>query len=139
MAAPVREEVLVVGYDLELDEVGLTDLAAEAGDEHGFLDGGAAGGVGEHLVLAPVDVVEEGLGGGVVEVEAADGHRDHLGARGFDGGDHLLHGAVAAGTDNEARVELLSADDQFVRHFDPAPEVLLACNQTAAGTNPGGH
>ena len=117
----VGEEVLVVGDDLQLDEVGLADLAAQAGDEHGFLDGGAARGVGQHLVLAPVDVVQERLGGGVVEVEAADGDGDHLGAGSLDGGDHFLHGAVAARADDEPRVELLATDDQFVRHFDPAP------------------
>ena len=57
----VGQQVLRVGDHLELHPVGAGDRAAEPGREQRFLDGLAAGGVRQHGVALPVDVVESVL------------------------------------------------------------------------------
>ena len=110
----VGEQVLGVGDYLEFHQVGLAYFPAQTGDEEGLFDGGATGGVGEYLVLVPVDVVQQRLFGGVVQVEPADGDGDHLHAGGFDGFDHLFHSPVSAGAEDETRLECSSRDYQVV-------------------------
>ena len=112
----VGEQVLGVRDDFQLHKVGLGYFTAQAGDEQGFLDGGAAGGVGQDVVLAPVDVVEDGLLGGVVKVKAADGDGNHLGAGSGDGVHHVFVGAVAAGADYQAGRETLAPNYQVIGH-----------------------
>ena len=60
------------------------DLAAEAGDADGFVGGVAARGIWQQEVLFRVDEVEQRFLA-AVELDAADGDGDHLGAAGLNG------------------------------------------------------
>ncbi len=102
---------MLVADDLDLYPVGETDLAAEAGGTDGLVGGVAAGGVGQEEVAAGIDEVEEGLGG-AVEVDAANGYGDHLGAGGLDGGLGLGAVFVLAGADDEAGLKGPASDNQ---------------------------
>ena len=103
----------LVADDLDLDPVGEADLAGEAGGADGFVGGVAAGGVGHEEVARGVDEVEERFLG-AVEIDAADGDGDHLGAGGLDGGGGLGAVLVLAGADDEARAETAAGDDEVV-------------------------
>src|SRR5213080_5410767 len=76
-------------HHLDLDEVGETGGAGQAREPYGPLRGGRARGVRQERIAAQVDALE--LGAATLEVEAADGNRDHVGLRGRKtAGEHLV-------------------------------------------------
>ena len=85
----------LVADDLDLHPVGEADFAAQAGGADGIVGGVAAGGVGQQKILLGIDEVEQRFLA-AVEVHAADGDGDHLGAAGFDGARGLLARLVLA-------------------------------------------
>ncbi len=104
-------EGLLVADDLDLDPVGEADFAAETRGADGFVGGVAAGGVGQEEVALGIDEVEQRLFA-AVEIDAADGDGDHLGAGGFDGARGFLSGLVLARADDEARAESFACNDE---------------------------
>ena len=94
-------EGLLVADDFDLDPVGESDFAAETRGADGFVGGVAACGVGQEEIFFGIDEVEQRLFA-AVEIDAANGDGDHLGARGFDGACGLLSRLVFARTDDEA-------------------------------------
>src|SRR6266567_1569578 len=66
--------------------------------------------------MAPVKVVENRLLRRVVEINAPQGDGDHLDVRGLHAGDHVFHGAVLPGAQDESGAERLSGDDELVFH-----------------------
>ena len=101
----------LVADDFDLDPVGEADFAGKTRGADGLVGGVTAGGVWQEEVAARVDEVEQGFHG-AVEIDAANGDGDHLGARGFEGGLGFLAVAVFAGTDDEARLKSFAGDDE---------------------------
>ena len=115
----IGKEIFRVRYDLQLDPVGAGDGASELGDEEGLFHSLAASGVGQNVVDIPVQVIEDGLFVGVVQVQAADGDGNHLGAGGIHGLDHVVHSAVFAGAEDKPGAEGLASDGELVFHVAP--------------------
>ncbi len=101
----------LVADDFELDPIGESDFAAEARGADGFVGCIASGSVGQQEVLLGIDVVEQRFLA-AVEIHAAYGDRDHLGAAGFKGARGLLERFVFSRANNEPRAERTSGDDQ---------------------------
>ena len=95
--------------------VGETDFAAEARGADGFIGGVAAGGIGQEEIFLGIDVVEQGFFA-AVEIDAADGNGDHLGAAGLEGAGRFLEGLVFSRADDQAGAEGAAGDNQWVRH-----------------------
>ena len=106
----VGHQVFRVGVDLKLEPVGLERLAGELGREDRLARGAGARGVGEQAVARGVEVPED-----VVRLaarpDAAEGHRDQLGAGGLEAPAHDLSGAELPGSDEKPGRELDSRDD----------------------------
>ena len=111
----IRVERSLVADDFELYPVRDADLAAEAGGADGFVGGIAAGGVGQQEIFLGIDVVEQRLFT-AVEVDAADGDRDHVGSAGLEGAGRFLEGFVFSRTDDQAGAEGAACDDEWIGH-----------------------
>ena len=98
-----------------LDPVGEADLAAKARGANGFVGGVAAGGVGQQKIFLGIDVVEQRFLA-AVEVDAADGDGDHLGAAGFEGARSFLEGFVFSRADDQAGAERAAGNEEGIGH-----------------------
>ena len=101
----------LVADDFELDPIGESDFAAEASGADGFVGGVASGSVGQQEVFLGIDVVEQRFLA-AVEIHAAYGDRDHLGAAGFEGARGFLERFVFSRANDQPRAERTSGDDQ---------------------------
>ena len=110
----VRVERLRIADHLELDEIGDAQLAREAQRAHGLVGGVAAGGVRQDGPALAEHQAHQRARAAILEIDSAQGHRDHLGP----GGDQRLLGfldaLVLAGTDDEPGLEQVRADFQAV-------------------------
>ena len=95
-------------FDFDLDQLGVAHFACQSGDaEHGFLGVARTGGVGQQR-NAFGNVVEHAVLGGL---RAAQCHGDDLRACMFDRSLDEVQ-VVAAGAQNESRLELVTAQVQ---------------------------
>ena len=118
---------LRVADDLELDQVGLQQLARQLRGQHGVLGRVAAGGVRQNRVALAIDVVEHRSPLPIVEVDAADRDRHHRGAAGLVRRLHDLHRRILSGADDQARAQLERADaKRVVCSQPPATAVMIS-------------
>ena len=118
----IRQQRLRVAEDLQLDERRVEQLAREARRAHRGLDVVAPGRVREDVVARAIDVVEERLALGRVQVHAPDRDRHHLGAADLQRARGLLERRVLARADEQPRTQL----DVVADAEGPVGEVLLA-------------
>ena len=112
----VGQEPLGIGNDLQLYPVRACQFTRELGHEHCLICGAACCGVGEDRVLVPVEVVEDALLVGIVQIETPDRDGDDLRPRSLYGLDHLIHRAMASGPNHESCTKLLTCYDKRVIH-----------------------
>ena len=105
----------LVADHFEFDPVGKADFAAQARGADGFVGGVAAGGVGQQEIFLGIDVVEQRFLA-AVEVDAADGDGDHLGAAGLEGARSFLEGFVFSRANDQAGAERTAGDMKGVSH-----------------------
>ena len=71
-------EGVLVRDDLQLDEIRSQRFAGQFGGDHRIAHGIASGGVGEQAEIFAAQQADQVFPGGVVQVDPADGHRDHF-------------------------------------------------------------
>ncbi len=101
----------MVADHFELDPVRDPDFAAQARGADGFVGRVATSGVGQQEIFLRIDVVKERFLA-AIEVHAADRHRDHLRAAGFDRPRGFLEGFVFSRADDQAGAEGVAGDYQ---------------------------
>ena len=112
----VGEERGLVPDHFQLDPVGKSDFARQAGRTDGFVRGIAASGVRQEEIFLGIDVVEQGFLA-AIEVHTPHRDRDHVGAAGFERARIFLKGAILARADNQTGAKLAACNDQRVHGY----------------------
>ena len=111
-ARDVGQQRLAVADDFELDELVEPRFARQPGVAHGLVGGVAARRVGQQEPALRIQVMQDALLLGPVQVHPAHRDGDDLGAGRADGGDHFLVAPVLAGTDHQPRAELAARNHE---------------------------
>lgn len=108
----VGEKGLLVPDHLQLHPVPAPQLAGQAGGADGLVGGVAAGGVGQQQVPLGIDEVQQRALAPLAQIHPAQGHGDHLGARGLQGGGHGRKVRIFARAQEQARAEGAAGDGE---------------------------
>ncbi len=99
---------------LELDEIGAEKFAGQLCGQNCILGRVASRRVRQNMIAVAIDIVEQGLAFGVVEADAPDRDRDHLGSAGRVGGLHHLDRGILSRADDQPRAELVLPNFQTI-------------------------